>query len=174
MCIFVGVSWRVSVNVQTVADLMLLEEMEYRNTSFSPKDRRILLLEVTFDRHGVQEDANSLKLRFLIWRWDSCGVGHGFLQPSWRLSSLAPPSFPSVASQLCSTASLSLVKVQKKQQWWLCIGFPHTKCAFFLSFSRSLFNKPNLQWYLCLVILFCSCVLSREETRTFWGEDSWW
>lgn len=150
MCIFVGVSWRVSVNVQTVADLMLLEEMEYRNTSFSPKDRRILLLEVTFDRHGVQEDANSLKLRFLIWRWDSCGVGHGFLQPSWRLSSLAPPSFPSVASQLCSTASLSLVKVQKKNNNGDCASVFLTPNVLFFSLSLALFLTSQTYSGICV------------------------
>lgn len=39
---------------------------EHRNRSFSPEDRSLLLSEVTFDSHGVQVEASSLKVSCLM------------------------------------------------------------------------------------------------------------
>lgn len=49
-----------------LSEEMFIEMYEYKRMSFSPKDRSILLFEVTFDRHGVQVDADSLKLMVLV------------------------------------------------------------------------------------------------------------
>lgn len=147
MCIWKGHIWGKSGRsflLFIIPDLMLLEEMfiymyEYRNRSFSPEDGSLLLSEVTFDSRGVQVEANSLKVSCLMWRWDSCGVGHTLLQPS--LSSL-PPSPPPVVSQLCSTTSLSLVKDKNKD---------NSDCA-------SVFLTPNVSLFFLIQTYSGVCV----------------